>query len=240
MLTIGAVERAAQELAHGNGQTVPSLRLALWAAVLSSRNSIENNGVQVDNLRPYAFGGLPHDVPTVRALLAQNGARLTTRKQAQAVIQVDERAERGELAALRVLPQTEAEWLTWRDTVARFYCMSWKTASFAALLLWPFHCPFVPVDSHVCARLRHMDLYRRISGKSKPAYARYCSIEREVCDEWDAANRPCALAVWHWYKWEQHRQGDAQETLWSDTREVGSHLLLSPYLYYPARTSENV
>ncbi len=232
MVTLDAVEQAARELAHGNGQTVPSLRLALWAAVLSSRNDIENNGLQVDNLRPYAHGGLPHDVGEVRHLLSQNGARVCTRVQAAGVIRVDQLAESGELEALRALPQTDAEWHAWRATVARFYAMSWKTASFAALLLWPFHCPFVPVDSHVCARLHRMDLYRKISGKSKPAYARYTSIEREVIDEWEVAGKPCALAVWHWYKWEQHRQGDAQESLWADAQEVGSHLLLSPYLYY--------
>jgi hypothetical protein len=210
MVTIDDTLRAAWELVSDK----PDIRLALIAAILSAQKNVEDNGAQVDCLREYVRSGFPTRSPNeLYSHIAQHG--MVSEHQCHAILGVMGSYERGELEHLRAMPSNGREWIAWRREVAHMYCLSWKTASFAALLMWPLECPFVPVDSHVCARFGLMDLYHsgKLSRKSKPSYRIYRGVERRVARERHAAGYDSlSLAVWHWYMWESWRQetGDSK------------------------------
>ena len=227
MVTIQDCTVAASELTTGKA---PSLKLALWAAILSCQKPLDQNGAQLDALRPFVRRALPSYEPKVlAAYIRKRAPGMVTVSNAKSIILVDERHRNGELAHLEAMPSSLREWVRWRDEVARMHGLSWKTASFAALLMWPFECPFVPVDSHVCKRLSLFSIYQSgiLSKKTKTGRAIYREIERLVMNEWREAGQPCALAVWHWFKWEQHRQMVGA----SKSSACESHLLLSARSY---------
>jgi endonuclease III len=207
VVTLEDCEHAAYELIEGERE--PSLMLALWASALSPQKSLEWNAAQLRPLRKHAERGLPFDTAEQLKEHIKRGAPNTMlyTQHCRAILRLD--AMRAELRGLERMPETGREWIAWRKRVAKLPGLSWKTASFAALLMWPFECPFVPVDSHVCNRLGHDSEYEsgKLSRKSKPSYRAYRAIEREVRREWAQAGYPTlSVAVWHWFKWEEHRQ----------------------------------
>lgn len=223
MVTIHDCEQAASELMLGNA---PSVKLALWTAILSCQKPLEQNGKQVDTLRPFVKRGLPTWEPKALAsYIRKRAPGMVTVNNAKSIIKVD----MADLRHLEVKPTSLRQWIAWRDEVAKMHGLSWKTASFAALLMWPFECPFVPVDSHVCKRLSLYRIYQSgvLSKKSKTGRGIYRAIERIVYDEWKQAGKPCALAIWHWFKWEQHRQVTGA----SKSAACESHMLLSARSY---------
>src|SRR5262249_22884242 len=147
MLTIDDCERAALELAFGT-RDEPSLRLALWASILSPQKRLDLNAAQVRVLRLWAERDLPFDDAEelkrhIKRKAQAKGMLYTSH--CQAIIRVARLAESGALAGLERMPTSGREWIAWRKRVAHLPGLSWKTASFAALILWPFECPFVPV-----------------------------------------------------------------------------------------------
>lgn len=227
MVTLEDCERAAYELIDSERE--PLLILALWAAVLSPQKRLDLNAAQVKPLRRYAERGLPFDsAEEVKAYIKRHAPGMVYLSHCRAILRLD--GMRGEVRQLERMPETGREWVAWRKRVAHLPGCSWKTASFAALLMWPFECPFVPVDSHVCNRLGHDGLYEsgKCSRKSKPGYRIYRSIEREVRREWAAAGFPTtSVAVWHWFKWEAHRQAQGL----SRGSACESHVGLSARVY---------
>jgi hypothetical protein len=224
MLTIADAARAAAELT--TGEAVPSLKLALWASILSPQKPISHNGEQARVLWAYVEHGLPtRDPRELRAHISAHAKGMVYENHARAILLIEQMSRAGELAGLEVMPRTIREWQAWRKRVAMLPGLSWKTASFAALLLWPFESPFVPVDSHVCKRLGHYAVYQTgvLSSKSKRGYRLYRSIERLVYAEWRESGKPCPIGVWHWFKWEQHRQRVGE----SRGKGCESHALMS-------------
>lgn len=221
---IGAYD-AARELIEGTDGRA-SLVLALWGAVLSPNKVLSWNGDQVEALRPYARLGLPRDKRAVWAII-RSGHTFCTLAEGERVLHIWECAQAGMLRGLERMPRSAQEWEDWRYRVAQLPGMSWKTASFAALLMWPFACPLVPVDRHVCDRLDRSDQYKKISAKSKPALERYKALERIVIAERDREAPGVPVCVWHWYKWSEWRQLKGLEPV-SDKLE--SHRKLSPYV----------
>ena len=224
MVTIDDTLRAAWELVPPDGQA-QDIRLALIAAILSAQKDVDLNGEQLGLLRGWVKDGFPTRSPREIQAVLQRVA-MCSDKQAHAILAVMGSEARGELEHLKVQPDSLRAWLAWRDEVARMYCLSWKTASFAALLMWPLECPFVPVDSHVCARFDLMPLYHsgKLSKKTPRGYAEYRRVERRVWHERQQAGyTSISLAVWHWYRWELWRQ-ETGDSLASDGAE--SHAAL--------------
>lgn len=214
-VTVDDVFRAAYELTTGNGR--PNLLYALWGAILSPQKPIEMNCAQAAVLRPFVKSGLPTENPEELArYITERAGGWVYGNHAQAIIRVDGLYRAGLLAHLECEPQTAREWIRWRQEIAHLWGLGWKTASFAALILWPFSTPFVPVDSHVCDMLGCMEEYRKgqLSKKSRPGYLRYRRRERE----WRAvvSRVTSVVSVGHWFYWASHESG-----------EVKSHALLN-------------
>ena len=200
-----------------------SVKFACWSAVLSPQKRLSWNCLQAQALLPYVDRPLPQSPERVLAIL-RAGHPFCTRKLAEYVLAIEAAERRGELDELAVMPTTRAGWLVWRQAVKRLPGMGWKTASFAALLLWPDTCPLIPVDTHVCNRLGLSALKGKLGN-----YKVYRYIERLVWREWFTSGRrhECSPAEWHWYKWSEWRQATGDEPV-SDWPE--SHAGLSPYV----------
>jgi hypothetical protein len=221
MLSLANTQATADELYQPGA--IPSIKLAFWGAALSPQKKLSWNIAQVRALLPYVSHPLPQDVNAVWHIL-RAGHAFISRQQAKSILGI-ERAEReGLLADLAKMPTTYAGWLQWRLAAVKLPGISYKTASFAALLLWPNECPLIPVDSHVCARLGVKELYKSIGN-----YKVYRWIERQVLHEWHKSGHrhDCSPAVWHWYKWSEWRQATGDEPI-TDFPE--SHAGLSPYV----------
>lgn len=222
MLTLAAVQRAADELYRPG--YVPSVKFALWAACLSPQKRLTWNTKQAEALRPYVDRPLPQDPARVLDIL-RAGHPFATSAQARYVLAIEQAEREGVLDDLEQQPTTYAGWLLWRHAATKLPGISWKTASFAALLLWPNECPLIPVDTHVCDRLGLKGLKAALG-----SYKVYRWVERQVLHEWYPHRAECpSPAVWHWYKWSEWRQATGDEPV-SDQPE--SHAGLSPYVIY--------
>ena len=213
MITIDETLAAAWELVPPDGQA-QDIRIALIGAILSAQKEVGDNGRQLGALRGWIAEGFPTRSPNeVFARLVP--IAMVSEAQCWAILAVMGSDARGDLEHLKIQPSNGREWLAWRREVAQMYCLSWKTASLAGLIMWPLECPFVPVDSHVCARFGLMALYHsgKLSRKSKPCYRIYREVERKVWREKHAAGYDSLnTSVWHWFKWENWRQdtGDSK------------------------------
>jgi acid stress-induced BolA-like protein IbaG/YrbA len=223
LVTLDGTYAVAQELA-AYGDKPASLKLALWGATLSAQKTLHRNIAQVQPLLPYVHKPLNMTAKQVQALIASSGERFVSENNGRYILDIERMEQDGELDALAVMPTTPAAWLVWRERVAAIRGMSYKTASFAALLMWPLECPLVPVDSHVCARLGRFDDYT----KSSRSYKVYASLEDAVTAEWVHAGQPRTLGVWHWYKWSEWRQMTDDEV---PAARPETHNGLSPRAY---------
>lgn len=206
MVTPDDVFQAAWELVSDDHK--PDIRVALIAAILSAQKPVEDNAAQLDAIRDYILFGFPtRDPQEVYRMLEPYG--MVSAAQARGILAVMAAWHAGELDHLTREPTCLLEWAAWRREVAHMYCLSWKTASFAALLMWPLSSPLVPVDQHVCGRLGEMRVYHSglLSKKTRRGYAEYRRIERKVWREWQASEEKMpTLGLHHWLTWERWRQ----------------------------------
>ncbi len=219
--------QAAHMMRFGSAQPVPSLKKAVWASILSANNALDRNALQVAMLAPYVRNlRLPHDAGEVQTIIARCGWNPPL-AHCEAIIEADQFCSTPSetLIRLETMPTTLREWVVWRKLlVTTFKGISWKTASFVALLMWPFNSPFGIVDRHILAHYNMQDLAPKISSKCKPAYLRYRSVERmeakdarRLCAELDTT---CNLGIVHWAIWDTQRQAESPE-----------HDLMSAYAY---------
>jgi hypothetical protein len=223
MLTLTSTQEVAQEL-YQPGR-VASLKYALWAASLSPQKRLGWNIAQARTLLPYLDKPLPQDVEKVWAIL-RAGHPFVSRNNARAILKIEQAERDGRRAELARMPTSYHDWLAWRLAIVGMHAgLSYKAASFVALLMWPDQCPLIPVDSHVCARLGVKSLYVASSRN----YKVYRWIERQVLREWyrSGHRQEVSPAVWHWFKWSEWRQATGDEPV-NDRPE--SHNGLSPYL----------
>lgn len=241
MIRIESAENAAQGMIAAGNHATPSVKLAIAAAILSANNRLDRNGWQVCALRAYMQthdGRLPSNVETIKRITRDAGYEASG-PHCDALIELEQRAQAGELVELAHKPTTALEWLLWRQAATTFRGLGWKTASFAALLLWPFSCPLVPVDRHVVKRLAAMgklskfgmtadEVYHKLGGSTTRAYKTYRCVERLVGNEKLRNGYQGSTALWHWYKWSEWRQ-IIQAEITSDDCE--SHVNMSAYWY---------
>lgn len=218
MVTMSDTFRAANELRTGNER--PSVKMALWAAILSANSSVVNNERQLAIIRPFARTGLPSDQQELYRLM--RGTQGFFGAKCRGLYYVEKLERMGKLAGLEHIGDTYEQQCEWRRRVYDLmhgHGMAWKTISFAAAILSPLTCELVPVDSHVLTRLGY-------ETKASPkGYARYIGIEQQVASERDSAYfQDVPLFAWHWYKWEEHRQGTGASTV---TNGAQSHAGLS-------------
>jgi thermostable 8-oxoguanine DNA glycosylase len=217
----------AEHMVIFGNQTVPSLKKAVWASILSANNALDRNALQVAKLVPYVRRkALPHNAEDVQAIITKSGWRPPL-AHCEAIIEADTfcstPSER--LTFLQTQPTNGRDWIAWRCLlVATFKGISWKTASFVALLMWPDASPFGVIDRHILARYGKPELACKISSPGRPAYLRYRSVERQewhevrkLCTELETS---CNLAIGHWALWDSQRQQTSLE-----------HDLLSAYVY---------
>lgn len=223
MLTLASAEHAARDL-YQPGMAA-SLKYALWAASLSPQKRLSFNIRQARALLPYLNRPLPQDLEAVYQIL-RAAHPFVSHNNARYILKIEAAERDGRLEDLARMPTTYHDWLHWRLAIVGLRAgLSYKAASFVALLMWPEQCPLIPVDSHVCARLGVKDLYIA----SSRSYKVYRWIEKQVLHEWyhSGHRHDVSPAVWHWYKWSQWRQATGDEAI-SDQAE--SHVGLSPYV----------
>lgn len=224
MLSLVNTQAVAREL-YTQGDEA-SVKYALWSAALSPQKRLGWNILQAQALLPYIHKPLPQDVESVWQIL-RSAHPFVSHAQARAVLKIEAAERAGILDELSKMPTSYHDWLAWRLAVVGLHAgLSYKAASFAALLLWPDQSPLIPVDSHVCARL---GLDRHTYLASSRNYKVYRWIERQVLHEWYVSGyrHEVSPVIWHWYKWSEWRQATGDEPV-SDYPET--HNGLSPYL----------
>lgn len=191
----------------GNGR--PCLLYALWGAVLSSQKPLDMNCKQAHALRPCVRNGLPtHDPDELAQWIVEhsdpNG--WVYRTHADAIIRIDWLYRAGYLAHLEQEPQTGKDWIRWRKAIAQLFGLSWKTASFAAFIMWPFSTPFIPIDSHVADRLGILPIYAsgKLSRKCASGYREYRKHERTVRRECRDMAQTSIIGAHHYREWVRH------------------------------------
>ena len=202
MVTLQDVLKQAQALAGGPKPT--SVELALWAGALSCQQELEPNGRALDAIRFAVESYLP-DRDTLASLLRQARCFFTGRT-LDTLYYVEMLSHAGKLRGFEHIGNGYAEHLEWRDdllALVQGHGLSFKTVSFAALLIDPLHCELVPVDRHVMAM-------RNVSDKVKNQISRnlmyYAEIELEVMDDRDREYPGLPTGLYHWLRWEQYRQ----------------------------------
>jgi hypothetical protein len=224
MESIQAVKQAAADLiwpvADKQSYAVKpwNIKRAVYAAGFSPNQKLPANCTVARALVPYTFEPLPEKQALYEYLMDTNRqapsgrkANLSCSSYWSSIYRAEELETFGKLADLCWKPTNRAEWVEWRDQMYalwhskdRGYGMSYKTISFAALLLWPLECELVPVDTHVLQRLGCPE-------KGTPQQrTRYMEIEQMVIDErHEAGCDDTPLGIWHWLKWNEHLTGEA-------------------------------
>lgn len=206
MLTLADTLRAAHEL--GTGHEQPSVKMALWAGILSANASVTQNEKQLDILRPFVRVGLPDDPQEL--FRAMKGTQNFFGAKCRGLYWVEKLERDGKLAGLEHIGCTAQEQEAWRKQVYGLmhgHGMGWKAISFAAGILSPLTCELVPVDRHVLKRLGYP------TDRSPKGYKVYVGIEEQVRHERDTARYDLVpLFVWHWLKWEEWRQHTGAST----------------------------
>jgi hypothetical protein len=223
MLSVQSALDAAQEI--NTPHTVASLKYALWAVSLSPQKKLAWNRMQAKALLPYVYKPLPQDVNAVWEIL-RAGHPFVSRNNARYILKIEQAERDGRLADLVNMPTTYHDWLAWRLAVVGLHAgISYKAASFVALLFWPLDCPLIPVDIHVCTRL---GLPRAMYLASSRNYKVYRLIEKMVLHEWYRSGYRHAIspAIWHWFKWSEWRQATGDEPV-SDRAETHEGLVLA-------------
>jgi thermostable 8-oxoguanine DNA glycosylase len=214
--------QAAHMVACGNQKT-PSIKKAVWGCILSANNELGRNALQAAVLTKYVQAlPLPHDALELQEIIAQESGWRPPENHCQYIIDADVFCSTPSqtLQTLETMPQTAREWITWRKLLVKtFKGISWKTASFVALLMWPQTSPFGIVDRHILARYGKADYSSKISSPCKPAYLRYREIERKEWHDVQALNvaliadgaEPCRLGIGHWALWDDKRGKESPE-----------------------------
>lgn len=220
MIDLGDVYCAAADLASGPEK--PSVKLALWAGLLSAQSGLENNARQVELLRKWARKGLPRDPEKVYRRLAGTGNFTHVKCVGLYRIEALERA--GKLAGLEDIGADYDAQDAWRKrvyTLMHGHGMAWKTITFAALILDPLHCELVPIDRHHLHRLG-------IPRETVPSRKRYLGVEGIVRFERMVAGlERIPLGLYGWLVWEQWRQATGA----SNAVGCESHARLSCRVY---------
>lgn len=191
---------AAKDLANC-GTRKPSIKLAVWAGILSANNDLARNGRQVRLLARYA---------TKHASEKQLRATLASEPYFSAATTRYLLATQGLYEQQRLAPYLKqpSDWDTWRDTLVTL-CpgVGYKVASFIALILWPLDCPFAVVERHVIKRLGILN------GKGHAPNGllkgRYHAVEATIRNEAAQAGCTYPLGIWHWFTWELQRNPQA-------------------------------
>lgn len=196
MLNIIEAYNAAKELA-ATGTRKPSMKLAVWAGILSANNDLARNGRQVRLLAKYATRHATEK--QLRAALAPEP--YYSQATIKYLLECQTLYETKQLAPYAKQPN---DWQAWRDDmVALCPGVGYKVASFIALLLWPLDCPFAVIDRHVIRRLNI------INGKGNVPTGltarKYKETEQQIAQEAAQAACPYPLGVWHWFTWELQR-----------------------------------
>lgn len=216
----------------GVAHSAPSIGMALCAGILSANNNLARNSWQVEMLRRYVarHGELPTQPYQVEHVLY--GSATATRKQCDALAYVGKLERKGELEVLRRKPDTLRQWLAWRHVACLLPCVGYKTASMAAMLLWPTDSPLVPIDRHVVAWMSHAGALPEtftphgiVHCDRYCDYRRYAGIEARMRRIQRADGLQCSVALYHWYRWANWRieRGIA--------KDIEPHVHLSPYVY---------
>jgi hypothetical protein len=224
VLSVQSAIRAANDLYTPGYEA--NLKYALWAASLSPQKRLSYNILQAEALLPYIDRPLPQNNEAVFNLI-RSAHPFVSHSNAKYILAIEAAERDGRLDELSHMPTTYHDWLAWRlAVVSQFKGISFKAASFVALLMWPLDCPLIPVDSHVVARL---GLPKSMYLASSKSYKVYRLIEKMVLHEWykSGYRHLVSPAVWHWYKWSEWRQATGDEPI-SD--ECESHCGLSPYV----------
>lgn len=220
MIDLDDVYCAATDLASGPEN--PSVKLALWAGLLSAQSGLENNARQLDLLRKWARKGLPRNPEKVYRRL--EGTSNFTHVKCVGLYHIEALERAGKLAGLEDIGEDWDAQDAWRKQVYKLmhgHGMAWKTITFAALILDPLRCDLCPVDRHVLHRLG-------IPRETVPSRTQYLAVERIVQFERMAAGcEQVPLGLWHWLKWEQWRQATGA----SNAGACESHARLSCRVY---------
>lgn len=230
MYNQAALDQATCEIVWpGSYQVTPEhIRNALAFSGFSANQPLDANGRIAKFVRPILSEGLPGEREDfIRLLLANKStlrANLAVRSHWLAAYRAEELYKTGKLADFCEKPGIRAEWIEQRDrlhalyhTKERSYGMSWKTLSFAQLLLWPWDAQVVPIDTHVLAWTHQPE-------KGSPQErTRYLEIEQLVIQARKDDNlEDLALGRYHWYRWSMQKDGQADS--------YASHSDLSPFI----------
>ena len=205
-ITIDTTFDAATQLA--SGPRPPSVKLALWNAALSTMQTVEKNNAYGVLLRMYRDEPLPLQRNVLYEQLREvRGCLFGSHIDALYYIQYLD--ETGQLAGYERIGKTLIEQVEWRNSIYKLmhgHGMTWKTISFAALILDPLHCELIPIDRHVMARLGKTKRCGKADKDSPQQLGKYLVIEQEVRTERNNAGyEHLPLGLWHWFKWEGYR-----------------------------------
>lgn len=219
MFSIDDVKQAVSELMQGNNE--PSVKLAFWYSALSTMQQLKRNCAVASLLRAYRDKPLPPREELYNQLRLSGAIVFTRHMDSLYYVEYLEKA--GLLDGLEHIGTIYPAQVEWRDKVhalVKGHGLSWKTISFAALLLQPETCQLVPVDRHVLMRLGY-------NSKDSPGNReRYINIELHVMREQaDSSYTDIPLSWFHWLKWEEYRQLVAKSSACNGTME--SHKDLS-------------
>lgn len=223
-ITLEETIEAAQELAEGDNP--PNVKFALWIAALSTQQTLEKNARLAELLRVFIFQPLPEH-ETLFRYLKQSKAVLY-KNHLKSLYYTEYLEKCGMLEGLEDIGTTYEDQVAWRDRVFKLchgHGLSWKTISFAALLIDPMHSELSINDRHVMMRLGY-------NTKRSPATRNtYLAVEKQVIQEREEngyARLP--LALFHWWKWEEYRETHVSRQ-YRKAEHVESHALLSPRMY---------
>lgn len=219
MANVGEVYARAAEIA--SGPRVASVKLALWAALLSAQTGLAENARQVETLRRYVDRGLPRN-PN-KLWREMEGAQNFTHVKLLGLYHIEALERHDKLAGLESIGATLVEQKEWRDKVHRLvrrHGMAWKTVSFAAFLLSPTTCELVPIDRH------HLHL-RGFQCNSVRSKKRYTAVENIIQLERDLYLAGHPAAIYAWLTWDSYRMQTGANT----TGRIESHAGLNCRVY---------
>jgi len=212
-IDLHSVMQAANEL--DRGPRAASLKYALWIAALSPNKSLTENARAATVLARYVRHDLPRNPETLRHNLHRAGAGMVYGSMLDACYWVETCERFGMLARFEEVPHTYAAWVDWRDglrAILKGHGYGYKVISFAGLLYAPLDCELVPVDRHV---LRRFGIFTKSGNLRGTPQTRnpYMRVEaRVIAERAENGYAHIPLALWHWVRWAEQRDGDTVES----------------------------
>lgn len=220
-ITLDGCWQTISELAQA-GSKPASVKLALWAAILSIQTKLEPNGKQTRVMAPFVHAPLPANRKELTAWLCSGTGSGVMPNQITGLYAVEQLERDGRLPAMPQPDWTLERWQAWASEVEKIFSLGRKTARFAGLLLAPLTCPLLPVDMWVMIRLGY-------DHDAPTSTKEYRAVEQQVIAERDRnGHSDMPLGAWHWFKWSEIRQECGAETV---SERPESHALLSPCWY---------